>query len=164
MKLFFLRHGIASREHWNGLDSERPLTEEGVEQMQRLAGLFAKLETGVCKILTSPYTRARQTAEIAAPALDILAQEVISDERLCPGFGTGELRAILAEYSNCKALMLVGHEPDFSHVIGHVIGGGRITVKKASLIRVDLIDDDVLAGELVWLLTPKALSRLTRSE
>ena len=33
MKLYFLRHGLADRSAWMGLDYERPLTEIGKERM-----------------------------------------------------------------------------------------------------------------------------------
>jgi phosphohistidine phosphatase len=54
--------------------------------------------------------------------------------------------------------MLVGHEPSFSQVIGQLIGGGRIVMKKGGLARVDVNSIDTLPGELVWLLAPKMLT------
>jgi len=54
-------------------------------------------------------------------------------------------------------VMLVGHEPSFSEVIGAITGGSLVVCKKGSLARVDLTDRDRLLGLLVWLLPPKAM-------
>jgi phosphohistidine phosphatase SixA len=66
---------------------------------------------------------------------------------------------MLEEYKQANAIMLVGHEPDFSQTIG-ALTGGRVVVKKGGLARVDLQPDSgALAGDLVWLIPPKVLIR-----
>jgi phosphohistidine phosphatase len=138
-------------------DDLRPLTPRGIERMGREAQTIRKLNLGLDAIITSPLTRAQQTAEIVAEELDLLDLLFI-DERLSPGFGPGDLAAILEEHDQAEAVMLVGHEPDFSLMIEHLIGGGTLVCKKGSLARVDLRDAGPLAGELVWLIPPKALA------
>jgi phosphohistidine phosphatase len=157
MKLYFLRHGLAAdREAWTGNDFERPLTDEGKKRMAREAATLAKLDLNLDLILTSPLIRASQTAEIVAQHLN-LTDRLVKDERLSPGFGTNQLAKILTAYPEAKALMLVGHEPDFSQVIGDLIGGGRINCKKGSLAGVELSNKS-LQGELVWLIPPSVLA------
>ncbi len=157
MKLFFLRHGLADRSAWSGADHERPLTPRGKERMKEEADTIARLDLGLDAILTSPLTRASQTAEIVADRLDM--HDLLKvDERLSPGFDRADLLAMLEDHDEAESLMLVGHEPDFSWTIESVIGGGSIVCKKGSLARVDLSDAGVLAGELIWLIPPKALA------
>ena len=156
MKLYFLRHGRADRSAWMGMDYVRPLTEIGKERMVKEAEFMAQLDLGLDAILTSPLTRAYQTAEIVADYLDLLDLLVV-DERLEPGFGPSDLVELIAEYPRAEALMFVGHEPDFSQTISYIIGGGYVVCKKGSLARVDLTDAGPLGGELVWLIPPKAL-------
>ena len=55
--------------------------------------------------------------------------------------------------------MLVGHEPDFSETIGHLIGGGRLDLKKGALALVELEDRASTAGRLLWLIPPRVLDR-----
>lgn len=156
MKLYFLRHGLAwNREEWAGEDADRPLTEEGKTRMAREAKTIAKLELGLTAIITSPLVRAYQTAEIVARELQMLDQ-LVKDERVSPGFGSDQLGEILRAHPKADALMLVGHEPDFSDLISCLIGGGRVECKKGGLALVDL-DTTSLKGELVWLIPPKAL-------
>ena len=158
MELYFLRHGDAlTGESWKGKDGERPLSAPGAALMEREAAAIARLCAHADVILCSPFLRARQTAEIVVRKLG--RHELLEvEERLSPGFGVDELAAILRERHRAGALMLVGHEPDFSRVISACIGGGRVEVKKGSLLRVDLEKTSSLSGVLAWNLPPSLLA------
>ncbi len=156
MNLYFVRHAIAAnRLEWEGSDEERPLTEKGKKQMKSIARLIKKMGVEVDLILTSPLKRARQTAKIIARELDC-REKLMEDARLSPGFGIEQLKEILAGYAAKNALMLVGHEPDFSFTISTLSGGGHIVCAKGSFARLNLSNPQVLEGELVWLIPPKA--------
>jgi phosphohistidine phosphatase len=158
MEIYFLRHGDAgSRETWKGTDARRPLSNEGAARMEREASTLALLRLPLDRILTSPLVRAQQTAEIVARRLN-LVDALADDDRLAPGFGTAELGRIVQEHRALTALLLVGHEPDFSTVISACIGGGRVECKKGGLARVDIQDLETFAGILVWLLPPRVLT------
>src|SRR5215467_8892001 len=70
-EIYILRHGIAVERGTGGYtnDSERPLTDEGSKKMRRIARMLRKFELSFDLILSSPYVRARQTAEIVAKGL-----------------------------------------------------------------------------------------------
>lgn len=155
MKLYFLRHGIADWPNWDRADAERPLTDEGIEKMKAEAKAIKQLDLELDVVLSSPFVRARQTAEAAASRLGL---DVIEEPALAPGFSAEHLRAVLGRYLTAQSVMLVGHEPDFSKTISHLIGGGRVAIKKGGLARVDLQSIDPPSGELIWLLTPKTLN------
>jgi phosphohistidine phosphatase len=155
MKLYFLRHGLADWPDWDpARDHERPLTKDGVKKMKEQAKTLADLGVQVDVVLSSPYTRAYQTADIVAGKL---GQEVKIEPRLAPGFNLDKLKDIVAPFNADQALLLVGHEPTFSLTIAELIGGGRVQLKKGALARVDVNRE--LQGELVWLLQPKLLTR-----
>lgn len=156
MKVYFLRHGLAGDpQQWQSDDFDRPLTDEGRERMAREAKAMAKLDLAPDAIITSPLVRAKQTAEIVA---DRLKMRPVEDERLEPGFDTERLRQILQDHAKADAIMVVGHEPDFSGTIGRLVGGAKIDLKKGGLACVDLPDPSSLNGELVWLVPPKVLT------
>lgn len=156
MKIFFLRHALAvNRAEWKGDDAARPLTDEGIEKTKRTATILADLDLSLEVIVTSPLVRARHTAEIVANKLKV---KLVEDARLAPGFNEKKLRAILSDYPNANALMVVGHEPDFSETISALIGGGNIVCKKGGLALINLPDVSK-RGELVWLIPPKLLAR-----
>lgn len=158
MILYFLRHGLAgNREDWEGDDRARPLTKKGEKRTALSAETMDAIIPDLDEIITSPLVRARQTAEIVADEMG-MKDAMIEDERLAPGFNLEKLTEIVKAYPDAEALMLVGHEPDFSETISSLIGGGNIVCKKGGLARVDLINLDPLQGQLVWLLQPKVLT------
>jgi phosphohistidine phosphatase len=157
MIVYFLRHGLAGdRTEWTGNDALRPLTERGISQMEQAAEALSILIPDLDVILTSPLVRARQTAQIVAEKLK-MEESLVEDSRLSPGFNYEDLSQILREQAETAAIILVGHEPDFSQTISDLIGGGRIICKKGGLARVDLTSSDPPQGELIWLIPPKAL-------
>jgi phosphohistidine phosphatase len=157
MIVYFLRHGLAGvREEWQGDDAGRPLTKKGRKNMRTQARTLAQLELPLDVILTSPLTRACQTADIVANELKMVAL-LKQDERLAPGFGRDGLELLLADYPAAKTIMLVGHEPDFSLTISALTGGGKVILKKGGLARVDITATAPLQGDLVWLLPPKIM-------
>ena len=155
MRLYFLRHGIADWPDWDpARDHERPLTKEGMKKLKEQAKRLAELGVKFDAILSSPYTRAYQTADIVAGKLGL---EVKPEPLLAPGFNFDRLAQIAASYADDQSLLLVGHEPSFSTVIAELSGGGRVQMRKGALARVDV--NGKLQGELVWLLQPKILAR-----
>jgi phosphohistidine phosphatase len=155
MQLYFLRHGLADWPDWDpAQDHLRPLTKDGLKKMKAEAKALAQLGLKLDVILSSPYTRAVQTADIVAGQFGL---EVVEDARLAPGFNFERLNEIVTRYPTAQALLLVGHEPAFSATITTLIGGGRLTLKKGALARVEITSFEPLSGELLWLLPPKTL-------
>ena len=153
MELYFLRHGAAAaRADWEGDDSQRPLTDQGREDMTRMAGLLARMAPALDAIVTSPYVRSSETAEIVAQHLD-MQDKVVIDDRLEPGFDAGRLGKLLKKFPEAKALLLVGHEPDFTTTIGELTGG-RIVLKKGGMGYVETADGSLKKAVLVWLVQP----------
>lgn len=149
MRIYFLRHGEANWPTWQGPDSERPLTEKGIAEMQVVAQGIGRLRLDAI-VLTSPLRRAAQTAEILGRAL---GTAVAVEPRLAPGFALPQLRALIEQHPG-RDLLLVGHEPDFSDVIAAVTGG-RVRMAKAGFACVELSSGPDLVGELQWLVPPK---------
>lgn len=148
MKLYLLRHGKADWPNWTKPDDERPLTEEGKKEVASVAKFLSRLEV-TPSILTSPLPRASQTAEIAGK---YLKEKVRVESLLRPGFDARALRKILKDFAG-KSLMVVGHEPDFSHTIFQLTGGNT-KMSKAGVALIEL-ETDSMKGELRWLLPPK---------
>ena len=154
MKLYFLRHGKADWDDWNGPDDERPLTKQGRKEMQSIAELLRELEVQPGLILTSPLPRALQTAEIIAERLGV---ELEQAPALGKNFSAAKLRGLIKRAKG-EDLMIVGHEPDFSAVL-RAITGGEVSLKKGGIARVDLENAASLSGRLAWLLPPKVARR-----
>jgi len=158
-RLYFMRHGLADRDAFAGSDDYlRPLTDEGKRRIEASAELMARMQLGIDLILTSPLTRAEETATIVARHLG-LTGALFMEQELGFGFSTAGLDRLLKAFPDAKRLLLVGHEPGFSQVIGKITGGSWVVCKKGSLARVDLRSGDRPGGDLVWLIPPRLLAR-----
>jgi phosphohistidine phosphatase len=155
MELYFLRHAIAADDGPAGMgDAGRPLTKEGTAKMQAGARGMRRLGLRLDALLSSPLVRAHETAAIVGRELGLELQ--LADE-LAPGCDPARLFALLGKYRAAECVMLVGHEPDFSSLIGALTGGSRVVMKKGGLARVDIELLEEGAGRLAWLLPPRVL-------
>ncbi|MGI5939711.1 MAG: phosphohistidine phosphatase SixA [Thermoleophilia bacterium] len=153
MELYFLRHGAAaSRVGWTDDDALRPLTDRGREEVGRMATLLARTAPALDAVLTSPYIRAAQTADIVAEHLS-LQDKVTSDASITPGFDEARLTKVVGRFAGAKALLVVGHEPDFSTIIGRLTGA-RIVLKKGGMALVETPGRSLHRATLVWLVQP----------
>ena len=145
-------------------DSERSLTEEGKRKMRRIAKGMKATGLSFDVILTSPFRRAKQTAEIVAGVLQ-LQKRLKVFPALAAGEKTRELVEALEEpLSTSEVVLLVGHEPDLSDLISRLVTGGpdmSLTLKKGGLCKLML--NSIRYGRcaaLEWLLAPGQLARL----
>jgi phosphohistidine phosphatase len=158
MHLFFLRHGKAEEVSSSGNDFDRRLTPEGIQEMQAEAAGLLALGLHIDSIFSSPLRRALETATIVAKALDVDAGSVVVDDRLAAGtFDLDELEELLRRQPESARLLLVGHEPSFSGVVGQLVGNANLVLKKGGLAYVETAQVRQGAGVLRWLLTPRHL-------
>lgn len=66
MILYLVQHGAALPEE---VDPERPLSEQGIRDVERLAAFLLQGGVGVERVVHSGKTRALQTAEVLAAAV-----------------------------------------------------------------------------------------------
>src|SRR5438046_10217163 len=124
MEIYILRHGIAVERGMPGYkkDSDRPLTKEGEEKLHQIAQAMLAMDLKFDLILSSPYVRAAQTANIVASELD---EEVTFTDFLLPDANPLEL---IREINRTKpqSVLLVSHEPDLSRLLSLLVNGGRL--------------------------------------
>lgn len=157
VQLHLVRHAHAGNPaRWSGPDEERPLSEKGRRQAERLAALLATAGISPDVIVSSPRLRAVQTAEILARAV---GQAVRIDARLAGPLDLGSLSSILADAGAPSLPMLVGHDPDFSDLASELVAAS-VSMRKGALARIDLVGPvEPGAGVLRWLVPPELLGR-----
>ena len=167
MNLYVLRHGIAVEPGTPGYerDADRPLTPEGERKLWRIAEAMEALELSFDLILSSPYLRALQTAEIVAKALKGRKKVELS-ESLTPGGSTKKLVELLNRVQpSPESVLLVGHEPYLSGLISLLVSGDAgfaVVMKKGGLCK--LSTESLKPGRcaaLEWLLTPKQMALMS---
>ena len=153
-QLWLLRHAEAE-PHGTRTDAERRLTERGRLQA-RIAGIaIERLRGAFDVVLYSPRVRALETAELAAEGWSAEQRARLAVHApLAGGFDATQALEAMASVPADGRVLLVGHEPDLSQLVGELTGG-RVDVKKGGLGVVRL---EGAGGELVALLRPRELA------
>jgi phosphohistidine phosphatase len=162
-RLYLMRHGIAidREERACPAEAERFLTEEGVKKTRAAALGLRRLEIQPRALLTSPYLRAVQTAELTCEALGLPATKLQRTDGLLPEAEPATLFRELARLRTPE-IICFGHAPNLDLVIAHALGTPRpvCALKKAGVACLDISSFAAGRGSLVWLLTPKALRQM----
>jgi phosphohistidine phosphatase len=163
MQLYIVRHGIAiDREDPKcPPDPERYLTEEGIEKTKQVAKGVAALGASADLFLSSPYTRAMQTAEIFANALEYSKQKIRRTDLLLPGAEPSMLFRELAKDKQSSCVFLFGHAPQLDDIIATGLASKHhlTSLKKAGVALLELKRISPPSAELVWVATPKLLRK-----
>jgi len=137
-------------------DADRPLTEKGLEQCKALAATLKRGGVILGKIVTSPYLRARQTAEELLKFWPEPHPSLLVCDYLIPDSKEKKLNRYLRGLE-AETVTLVGHMPDMSAYAGWLIGSKKAQVAFAKA-GVGWIECDTGptkgGGVLTWLLTP----------
>ena len=167
MELYFLRHGLAVPRGTPGFrrDADRPLTPAGIKKLRQSVQGMKKLGLAWDRILSSPYRRAKQTAEIVTSIYK--KTPLILTSALTPQAAPKTLIALLQKQKG-KRLLLVGHEPFLSQCISFLLTGREkavpIVLKKGGLCLLTV--DSLRAGPcaaLCGIITPRPLRLLGKA-
>ena len=165
MDLYIVRHAAAfgrDPDRWPD-DSERPLSPEGEEEFRLAARGLARIAPRMDAILSSPFQRAWQTAQILAELDSWPAPR--SFPVLEPTLPPEKAVLALEAHSDAASVTVVGHRPGLHELAAYLLTGRsdglEIGIEKGGVVRIGF-DGSVEpgAGELRWLLTPELLRSL----
>jgi phosphohistidine phosphatase len=157
MELYLVRHGIAEDHSPSGRDQDRRLTEEGRDKLRKVLKRAASAGVEPALIISSPYKRAVETAELAAAELDYKG-EILRVGSLAPDSSPPSVWSEIREHRDEPSILLAGHEPLFSSTVAWLLGSTRemVDFRKAALIRIDVHTfGPAPQGVLQWMLTAK---------
>jgi phosphohistidine phosphatase len=157
MDIYILRHGVAEEPQTGQPDTERALTPDGRKKLRNVLRTAASAGVAPSLILTSPYKRALQTAQLAAEILDYKG-ELLRTKSLEPGSTPKAVWDEIRVHKDEAQILLAGHEPLFSRLLAYLLGSPNLQVefKKGAVACVEL--DRFPAephGVLRWMLTSK---------
>ena len=156
MIIYFVRHASAGqRKDSPKKDEKRALDAEGVHQCTQMGRILASLDTNVEAVISSPLKRATQTAALVANEIGYEGKLYL-ENALRPEAKYDAFRDMLRKYSKSDAVMLVGHNPNFSEFLGQLVSenGGRahVDLKKGAVAKVESEQKKFVLG---WLVTPR---------
>jgi phosphohistidine phosphatase len=154
VKLFFIRHAKAvDRINWLKDDMLRPLSDKGIASSRMIFKALSKVYEAPDLVISSEATRAGETAESFIKYFP--SSKIQKSSMLNPGASCESVRNLISQNSSCDSIALIGHEPDFGHIISELIstGGCDIDFKKCGLIEVEV--DKNFKGVLKSFIPPK---------
>lgn len=152
MFLYLIQHGEAVDKE---IDPDRPLSESGRRNVQRVAELVSRAGVTVPVVWHSGKTRARQSAEIVAQCLGGTAVE---RRGLGPKDDPEDARRAIEDHGADVAV--VGHLPHLSHLAALLLRtkGNRepVAFQRGGIVAmVQLAPDE---WQLRWIVTPELLT------
>jgi phosphohistidine phosphatase len=156
MQVHLLRHGTAEDIEPGASDEQRRLTAAGRDEIRRASECARRARVAPTLILSSPYVRAVETAEIAAEALGYHSA-IVRTELLIPSASPQRVWNEIRSRPDETQILLAAHEPLLSQLACYLLNapGLQIEMRKATLVRIDL---DRFApdprGILKWMVPP----------
>jgi len=166
MEVYLIRHAIAEVRdptQWPD-DTKRPLTEAGAERFRRAAEGLAVLVPSVGALLSSPWRRAWESAQILQEVAGWPKPEKC--EALEGHRSPRGLAAVLRQQAASGSVALVGHEPQMHALASYLLTGdsARLLIEfKKGGVAAFTLDPAIRPGTatLLWALPPRALRRVT---
>lgn len=164
MELILIRHGLAEDRvefaKKNLDDQLRPLTLKGRKRLQKICVRLQDFIGELDLIVSSPLTRARQTAEIVAQIY--FETKVVEAPELVPqGPPQAFLKWLRVQGKHSQRIVVVGHEPQLSNFISYLLAGKTdsfIDLKKGGVVCLRMesfAQAQPESAELLWAIPPK---------
>lgn len=157
MQVYLLRHGIAEESRAGLRDADRALVPEGRKKLKEVLRLARSADTAISLILTSPYRRARETAELVSELLSSEA-EMLETAALTPDNHPRNVWQEICSHKSVDSVLLSGHEPLMSSTAAYLLNCSSLQIdfKKGALMRIDIESFGPQPhGVLRWMVTPK---------
>ncbi|PSL07498.1 SixA phosphatase family protein [Cecembia rubra] len=138
--LYLLRHGEAEPGMGQVGDFDRKLTEQGKNQLMRLAKELARRKLHFDLTVCSSAKRTLETAEIMAS--EIPCKGTWYSPELYEADPKIILQVINQTERNFKNLMLIGHNPGISAVATFLSGDPYLNMKPGMLVILEIYLDD----------------------
>jgi len=153
MKLYLVQHAEAASKD---VDTERPLTEEGRRNIQKVAAFIKPLNLCVDYLWHSTKRRAIQTAEILAEAVKTNEAKIARDG-LAPNDDVTALRDEPA--LGQQDIMIVGHLPFLGKLASLLLTGcesaNTVAFKQGGIVC--LISSEPNHWQIEWMVIPELL-------
>jgi phosphohistidine phosphatase len=159
-RLLILRHAKAEKSDGRLPDRERPLTGHGRHDAEGVGRRLAHQDVRPDLIVSSPATRARQTAEVVATELAYPEEAIRLDERVYEAEVTDLLHVVRETSDDTGVILLVGHNPAMAELAAQLTSGAVEHMPTAALACVDVETThwrqiEPGKGSLVFLETPR---------
>jgi len=169
MLLLLVRHADAEERdpaRWPD-DSNRPLTERGRKIQADVSRFLRKRNLSPTLVLTSPWTRAVQTAEILVDVARV-GQPPVPCEPLAGEPDLIRLQNFTGSQPGGAIVAMVGHSPWMEDLASLLLGGSttgiRVDFPKSGVMGIEVDQLEPGSGELRFFLRPKMAAKKRQRE
>jgi len=137
-RLTLVRHAKSSWNHHGISDFDRPLNQQGEREAHDMGKRLAEREILPDSLITSPAKRARQTAEIIAPAIGY-ETEVIEPINILYGANLHEMHALIEKLNDSMDhVLIIGHNPTWTELANHLTGATIFNIPTCGVAHLEL--------------------------
>ena len=145
-KVYFMQHGLAVDK---ADDPERPLSEAGIRQTEKIADTLRASGTVITRVFHSGKLRAAQTAEIMATALDL------DNTTMIEGLSPNDEVTLLSQKLDSSDALYVGHLPHLEKIVAYLVTGNEeVGIIKFQNSATTCLEQTYNHYQLKWYLTP----------
>jgi phosphohistidine phosphatase len=166
MNIYIVRHGKAFDIGEKDIvrDEDRMLTSKGASRTYTMGTMLRNLECTPEVLLSSPFRRALETAEIIKETL-AFEEEITFSDKLTPSVPPQQTVEMLQGFPKVTSMVVVGHLPNLSLLASYLLTRSVIPgllLKKSAICCISF-EETIVAGEglLEWLLQPRQTRALT---
>jgi phosphohistidine phosphatase len=135
--LYLVRHAKSSWDNAGISDFERPLNDRGLQSAPSMAGLLKENQVRPDIIISSPATRAIETAVIFCEVLGHDADTIRQHIEIYEG-GVRNLQKIVQHIpDNCRVAMIFGHNPTMTEFSNFLTGKHIDNIVTCGIVRID---------------------------
>ena len=150
MNLYLVQHAKAASKE---TDPERSLTQDGFNDINKIAAFIEPLELTIENLWHSGKKRTQQTTEILAGAINV-KNEISIQDGLAPNDDVNAIREKII--SAGQDLMIVGHLPSLSKIASLLLTGSESTeivaFKQGCIVCMKF--EDANQWQIEWMITP----------
>ena len=153
MKLYLVQHGEAMAKE---LNPDRPLTDKGQSDIEKVATFLKNAGIKVDKIIHSGKTRAEQTARILASLLNPKGG-IFQKEGIAPNDSIGNMQKELMKLE--ENIMIVSHLPYLGKLTSTLIANSKssniVTFQQGGVVCLERSEDKT--WHIIWIVIPSLL-------
>ena len=153
MKLYLVQHGDAVPKDEN---PERPLSDRGRTDVQRMASFLARGGVRVARVVHSGKVRARDTGALLSQVLGPAGVVEEAAVGLGPDDSPERLAEAIAGWT--EDVMVVGHMPAMGKLVSHLAAGnenvGAVALVPGTVVCLEKAGDDWAVN---WMVRPELL-------
>ena len=151
-ELVILRHAKSDRTYRVN-DINRPLSQLGIERIQKKSHQKSEFFSNTEVIITSPAIRALHTAIIVIRELGISMEKLIIDEQLYTFSDFSIIDYVYALDERWSKVVLVGHNPAFTELVNHFSDASINHLRTSGFAKISFNEDqwsNLFKGKVVF--------------